>query len=311
MTAVRARRVLAASALAVLGCSRSDPGIAATSASVPSGGVAGAKVATAARGATTCGNTPCRIFPDAVSAFRAVLAERPRVLGVGEAHTLAGAGGVESATARFTRDLLPLLSGHATDIVVEALVPNPKCEKTSRAAKKEQKVVTDRQSPKDQEEFVALGHAAVALGIRPFALEPTCEDLARIAKGGAEAVAGSLEAITRLSTEKLRGLLQERGGSPDAEGIIVLYGGATHNDAAPATGKEAWSYGPVAKAASGGRYTEVDLIVPEYVKKTPAWESLPWFSSYDPAAHPREATLFDVAPSSFVVIFPATEAPPP
>jgi hypothetical protein len=260
-------------------------------------------------GVTRCGNADCHVFGDAKQAFRTVLAPNPRILGIGEAHALADAQGVDSATRRFTRDLLPLLKGRATDLVVEVLLPNPRCKAATQAAKKEQKVVTDRQAPTDQNEFVALGTAALALGIRPFALEPTCEDLARIAKGGSEAVAGSLEAITRLSTEKVNALLKERGGT-DGEGIIVLYGGAMHNDSVPGQGRELWSYGAAARAASNGRYVEVDLIVPEYVKKTPAWESLPWFSSYDPAAHPRAATLFELGAASFVVVFPATPASP-
>jgi len=304
-------RLLAAGALVLLGCSREVAGAApaASSGATPRPAESGAAAASASAGAAACGNLNCRVFADATGAFRAVLEQKPRLLGIGEAHALAGVEGVDSATRRFTRDLLPLLKGKATDLVVEVLLPNPRCKAASQAARKEQKVVTDHQAPTDQNEFVALGTAALALGIRPFALEPTCDDLARIGRGGSEAVAGSLEAITRLSTEKVIALLKERGG-PGGEGIIVLYGGAMHNDAVPGKGKEPWSYGPAARDASNGRYIEVDLIVPEYVKKTPAWESLPWFASYDPAAHPRDATLFELGAASFVVVFPATPATP-
>ena len=301
-------RLLATGTLVLLGCSRPSPG-PAPAASGSAREVAPAAEPMPAALPGKCGNLNCRIYGDAAPSFRAVLDGNPRILGVGEAHALAGSG-VESATRRFTRELLPLLKGRATDLVVEVLLPNPKCQAKSEAAKKEQKVVTDKQAPTDQNEFVALGTAARELGIRPFALEPTCDDLARIAKGGAEAVAGSLEAITRLSTEKIHALRKERGG-PDGKGIIVLYGGAMHNDAVPGKGKELWSYGAAARDASNGRYVEVDLFVPEYVKKTPAWESLPWYSSYDAAAHPREVTLFELGPASFVVMFQTTPPAPP
>jgi hypothetical protein len=255
--------------------------------------------------APACGKYPCRIYADAPAAFAEILGKNPRVLGIGESHALASAA-VESATRRFTRDLLPLLRGKATDLVVEVLLPNAKCKAATESARKEQKVVTDQQAPTDQNDFVTLGNEAKALGIQPWALEPTCDDLKKIAAGGADAVAASLDAVTRLTKERITTLLEKR----DDKALIVAYGGAMHNDATPVKGRETWAYGADVTALTKTRYAELDLIVPEFVAPTPAWKSLPWFDSYDPAAHPSEVTVMDVNGGA-VLVFARTKSAGP
>jgi hypothetical protein len=253
-----------------------------------------------------CGKVPCHIYSRPNDAFIAALKTNPRILGIGEAHALRGTEGLDSSTKRFTRDFLPLLAGRATDLVVEVLLPNARCRTASAAAKQEQKSVTEKQAPADQNEFVALGNAAFALGIKAHALEPTCEDLARIAKGGPDAIAASLDAVTRLTTEKLRATFVQRGGLEGA-GIIVAYGGAMHNDAIPGAGREPWAYGPAMRSLTAARYTELDLIVPEYIAPTPAWQSLSWYPDFDAKAHPTRTTLMSLRPDAFVLVFPTTQ----
>jgi hypothetical protein len=229
------------------------------------------------------------------------------VLGVGETHALKGSEAVEPATRRFSRDLLPLLAGNASDLVIELLLPNAACEKKTRAAAKSQKVVTEHQAPTDQNDYVALGSAAKALGIRPHALEPTCDDLARIAKGGADGVATSLDVITRLTTELATRFLDANAAARDAR-MVVLYGGALHNDVLPRPGREAWSYGSALTAKTAGKYIELDLIVPEFIGDSPAWRSFPWVKTFDPASHPAEASLLMPSSHAFVLVFPRSNA---
>jgi hypothetical protein len=258
-----------------------------------------------ALGSSRCGNIDCRIFGSSTEAFRAVLGERPRVLGVGETHALRGTEAVEPATRRFTRDFLPLLSGRASDLVIELLIPNANCRTETKAAAKSQKVVTEHQAPTDQNDYVALGSAAKALGIRPHALDPNCDDLARIARGGAEGVVTSLDVITRLATELATRLIDAGDAAHDAR-LVVLYGGALHNDVVPRPGREAWSYGPALTAKTSGRYVELDLIVPEFIGDSPAWRSFPWVQVFDPMAHRAETSLLSPVPHSFVLVFPRT-----
>ena len=100
-------------------------------------------------------------------------------------------------------------------------------------------------------------------------------------------------------------LLAEPDPSTD---IILTYGGALHNDLYPRPGQEDWSFGPRLAAASQGRYVELDLIVPEFVKDSEAWRNLPWFPLFDREHLTSETLLYQPAPNSFALIFPKTDA---
>ncbi len=256
--------------------------------------------AQAAEPGSECGKVECHAYASGAAAFRAVLAEHPRVLGVGEAHALTDAR-VPSATLRFTREMLPLLVGVASDLVVEVMLPNPACRKATETVRDAQRVVTKHQAKTDQDEFVALAEAAGRLGITPHPLRPSCDDLARIAAAGPNAVLTSLSIVTRLLTETTEQLLARGDGR-----AIVVYGGALHNDAAPDAAVAAWSYGPALEKATAGKYVELDLIVPEFVKDTPAWRALPWFDAFRRAPHPDKVTLYRPTRASFALVFART-----
>ena len=200
---------------------------------------------------------------------------------------------------------MPLLAGRASDIVIELLLPNPKCAPEAKKARQEQKVVTEHQAATDQNDYVALGSAAKALGIRPHALEPTCEDLSRIAKAGPDVVTVSLDIVTRLANDALLRLLAANAAAKDSR-MIVAYGGMMHNDVEPRPGRGAWSFGPAMKERTADRYTEIDLVVRESIQDSPAWHSLPWVEGFDRNAHPGEAVLLAPAPRGFVLVFPST-----
>ena len=281
----------------------------ARAASVPSTPSADAGAATPAPSAgTPCGGLGCTLYASPAEAFERALAERPLVLGVGEAHPLRGTERIEPAVRRFTRDFLPLLRGRASDLVVELLLPNAACETASTHARKQQRVVTEHQATSDQSDFVALGTAARAIGIRAHALEPTCDDLKRISAGGADVVETSLEIVTRLSRDALTRYFEANFLAKDPR-MVVGYGGAMHNDVAPRPGREAWSFGPAMTKLTRGRYVELDLIVPEFIEDTTAWRSFPWFSAFDPKAHPHETTLFESSPGAFALVFSAQASP--
>jgi hypothetical protein len=256
-----------------------------------------------------CGKLTCRIFASAEEAFRVVLAENPAVLGVGEAHALRGTSRIEPAVRRFTRELLPLLKGRASDLVVEVMVPNPSCSKETEGARQEQRVVTSAQSENDQNDYVALARAARAEGIGAYPLKPTCADLARIQNAGADAVLVSLEVVTRLVTETLSGLVEKNRAAADPR-MIVAYGGAMHNDVAPDAEHARFGFGPAMRALTLGRYTELDAIIPEFIGNTGAWHGQAWTTGFDSAAHADEVRLLDPAPHSFVLVFATTRSAP-
>jgi hypothetical protein len=263
-----------------------------------------------------CGALDCLAFESPEQALGHVLLEKPRVLGVGEAHAQARDPKVHSATRRFGETLLPKLKGQATDIVIELLIGSGRCGKErEQAVRERQEPVTEGHAKENQNEFVTLGHAARALGIEPHALEPTCDEYQAVLDAGSADIARMLELIadtTAVSVEKI--LAAPRA---DNTTLVLTYGGARHNDITPRPAMEAWSYGPRLAQRTGGRYVELDLIVPEFIKDSEAWRALPWHAHYDPARLGEQTVLYRPEPHSYVLIFarsaarsPATPAPP-
>lgn len=253
-----------------------------------------------------CGALDCLAFATPEAAFAYVLAQNPRVLAVGEAHAQEGTTGIRSSTRRFAEQLMPLLSGKAKHIVIELLLANCQAKTVERAAQT-QAPVTAHQAKTNQNEFLTLGKYAQRLGIEPQALAPDCAEYDRVAAAGEDGVAGLLTLVARETQKSVEALLAMPATSDE---LIVTYGGALHNDLTPRAGQESWSFGPALALASHGRYLEIDLIVPEFVKDTEAWRALPWFRAFDREQLTSETLLYRPAANSFALIFPKTETTP-
>ena len=252
-----------------------------------------------------CGELGCLAFESAEKAFDFVLAQKPRVLGIGEAHAQQRDPKVHSSTRRFGQQLMPKLKGQATDIVIELMVGTGRCGKErEQAVAERQKPVTEGQAKPNQNEFVTLGHAAKAAAIAPHALEPSCEDYQAVLDAGAGDIARLLQLIADTTAASVEKLLDAPGA--DESKVILTYGGARHNDLTPRPQMEAWSFGPRLAQRTKGRYVELDLIVPEFIKDNEAWRALPWYSHYDAARLGAQAIVFRPEPSSYVLVFPRT-----
>ena len=254
-------------------------------------------------------------FGTAEDAFRWVLAQRPHVLAVGEAHAQRGTEDIASSTKRFTESLLPIAAPTSSDVVVELWAPDPKCTKEVKQVASAQKPVTSAQAETNQNEYVTLGTTAKAAGMTPWLLRPTCDDFSMLADAGADSIGAMLGLVKRLTQTKVAQLhARNRADGGAQPKTVIAYGGALHNDLSPPEATKEYSFGPELDRLTGGRYVELDLIVPEYVKKTPTWEKLPWYAAFDAerAAGPLDkATLFVVADRSFVLVFPASPPGPP
>jgi hypothetical protein len=246
-----------------------------------------------------------------------VLAKKPLVLAVGEAHAQKGTENIASSTKRFTEALLPILAPRASDVVVELWAPDPKCMKEVKQVASAQKPVTDLQASTNQNEYVTLGTKAKESGMTPWLLRPTCDEFAMLADAGADAVGAMLGLVKRLTQAKVTQLhernlrVADAGAEPRA---VIAYGGALHNDLAPADAMKEYSFGPELDRLTGGRYIELDLIVPEFVKRTPTWEKLPWYAAFEAERGSSgdgrsSATLYVLGERSFVLVFPGS-APP-
>lgn len=299
------------------GCSRTpppsgEPAVVASSSSSAARPAAGGPPPGAVR-CTSEGGPTCYRFATPEDAFRWVLAKDPLVLGVGEAHAQRGTEDIASSTKRFTEALLPIVAPRATDVVVELWAPDPKCMSEVKQVATAQRPVTEAQAETNPNEYVTLGTEAKAAGMTPWLLRPTCDDFAALADAGADAVGAMLGLVKRLTQAKVTQL--RRRNEADAASrtkIVIAYGGALHNDRSPPEATKEYSFGPELDRLTGGRYVELDLIVPEFVKKTPVWEKLPWYASFEAdrasGAPQDKATLYVLSERSFVLVFPSSPA---
>jgi len=316
-----ALRVLAA--FVFLGCNRTGGATPNPAGSTPAAVVAASSapaasapeaVETAVRsdGAVPCGALGCLRFDTPEAAFRHVLATRPLVLAIGEAHAQKDKAGVDSSAKRFTDTLLPFLQGKASDLVLELMMPNDRCEKKTERVREKQKEVTSQQREGNQNEYVRMGERARALGIVPDLLRPGCDDLAAIDKAGDDAIPVFLSTIARLTRVQVEKLLDRNARTPaDADKLVVTFGGVLHNDLQPAPEKADWSFGPALARKVNQRYVEVDLFVPEFIEDTETWRKLAWFPHYDQHKMGDKTTLFQMSPGSYAMIFPVSESESP
>lgn len=229
------------------------------------------------------------------------------MLGLGEAHTPAGNEPLITTAARFSEQLLPVLAENASHLIVELLAPNPACREAARPLERAQKPVTEPQAPSNQNDYVALGVRARALGIEPFLLTPSCQEFQAIAAAGEDAVPQTLATIADITTRMAKGALV-RNHKAGSSRVVLAYGGALHNDLSPSPTRASFRYGDALQAFTGGRYVALDLIVRELIKDNEAWRALPWYTELDRQLHPESFLLLQPAPHSYVLFFPSARA---
>lgn len=258
-----------------------------------------------------CDPFTCLRFPTAAAALLHVLElDAPEALGVGESHARAQSEHIASATARFTSELLPAIAERSEALVVELLAPPSDCRRETRErVAQEEREITEGQASTNQNQFLQLGHEAKRLGVTPYILRATCDDLDAIAAAGEEGVLVIMETIAHLTVQEVERLLARR--PPErARHMVLAYGGALHNDLAPRPGRERWSYGPRLQELTGGSYTELDLIVPEHIQDTDSWRAQPWYDSV-PALSPESSVLLQIAPRRWVLFLSASRPAEP
>ncbi len=249
-------------------------------------------------------------FATAAEAFAAILEREPEaeVIALGEAHRTKGSPAVRSSLSRFTTELLPLLKGRASDLVIETWV----AEKGGRCGEPAQEVVADvqettRRPGETEQEIIALIEASRARGIRPHILEMSCHDYESVFVEGEVDYDQMLRVLTRLLREKairLRDVRVRRAGRWPS--TVVIYGGHIHNDLYPEAEVEAYSFGPALRQALVGYYVEVDLLVPELIEDDENLARQEWFAAFRARQPNAEALLFQRGLSSWVVVLPRT-----
>jgi hypothetical protein len=279
----------------------------ASSASQPPAAPSAATTSPAAEG-RPCGALGCLAFATPAAAFEHAIAGAPRIIALGEAHAQKDAPKVKSTTRRFAEEFLPGLEGRASDLVIELLTTNGSCgQAVEKEVAERQKPVTEPQAATNQNQYVTLGAVAKKHGIAPHALVPECEELRSVTQAGA----GDIERMLVLIADATVREAEKLVANGDPKRAVVLYGGALHNDIEPRPERETWSYGPRLARRVEGRYVEIDLVVPEFVKPTPTWQGLPWYASFEALAPGPETILYQPSASSYVLIFPRSTPQPP
>lgn len=259
--------------------------------------------------AEPAGLAPHRTAKDLATAWRELVGDDVRAVGVGELHTrIDKAAHATSAIARFRDDVLPAVATRASDLVVETWVPDPK-DKTcgKQAAKATAKVEAAVERPKAaMDELGTMVQAAREDGIQPHAMKITCADWTKIAPPDQDLdLAEMLTAITRELGGIASTALAARAKQPSPRTLVLTYGGALHNDLYPNEGVADWAFGPRLDAATAEHYVEIDLIVPEYAEVDQAMAAEPWYPLL-PLASPEHVVIVEKGPRAYAVLLPRT-----
>jgi hypothetical protein len=252
------------------------------------------------------------VVPSAAAALAAWLDGAAGVVAFGEVHQDTATAGTRSALARFTDDVLPALAPRASHLIVETWMTTGSCgEKETRVT---EDIARTTERPKETEsEIVRLLRRAKEAGVAPHVLAVTCDEYASLTSGGrGSAVRVDYDKLLRLTERHLETAIRQALLLPRTteRPLVLVYGGALHNDLHPVRTLAPYAFGPAIFAAAHGDYREVDLYVPELVERNRALRAEPWFPAWRAFGHERETVVIPRSGRSTIVVF-ARDAPPP
>jgi hypothetical protein len=252
--------------------------------------------------AADAGCSVCTTFATPAAAFAVVAAVNPSILAVGEYHEVTGAPKVPSAIKRFTNELLPLLKGRATALIAETWMLNGRCGAVEKQAAAAVKTTTKRPESTEDEVTTLLDHT-YKLGMKNHILVINCDDYRSMLDDAGELdPEASLLLVKRKVEEKaLQARDDDEGGVPGR--MLLLYGGALHNDLVPLEAWARFSFGPELRRAVDGRYVELDLLVPEYVDTDADLLNEPWFKPALALSRTGKTVLINPSPNVYLLLF--------
>jgi hypothetical protein len=249
---------------------------------------------------------PCTTFPDAKSAFAKILERKPAILALGEFHEIEGGPKVKSAVKRFTTDLLPLLKGKAGSLVLETWITTGKCGEVEKQAVAEVQKTTQRPAT-TEDELTTLLNRSDALGLKNHILLLTCDEYKSMLGSDGQLDGEKSLTLVRHKVEDKADEVREKGEAGTRERMLVLYGGALHNDLEPAPGFEGVTFGPTLQHETDGGYLEVDLLVPEYVEGDDDLKKESWFDEAMKLSATGKTVLVSPGPDTYQLLFARTK----
>jgi hypothetical protein len=236
------------------------------------------------------------------AAVATLLPDAGGVIAFGELHQTRATAKVRSAIARFTDEILPVVAPHASHLIVETWITRGTCGEAEAQVTEEVARTTER-PVETESEIVKLLRRAKELGVAPHVLDVGCDEYEVLAGGTAGKVDyDKLLTITNQHLERAIGqglLLPRASGRP----LVIVYGGALHNDLFPDPALAKYTFGRHVHAATRGAYREVDLYVPEMVDGTPALKAEPWYRVWQRGGAGASDVVIQRNPRSAIVVF--------
>jgi hypothetical protein len=236
--------------------------------------------------------------PAAVTTF---LGDATGVVAFGELHQTARTAGVPSTLRRFTDQILPAVAPRASHLIVETWVSRGACGETEKRVTADVARTTERPA-ETENEIVRLLRRAKELGVTPHVLDVDCKEYQSLVAPGGKVDYDRLLTMTgqHLGRAIAQALALPR---PPERPLVLVYGGALHNDLVPDPALAKYSFGPAIDALTQGAYREIDLYVPELVDTLPSLRGEPWYRLWRPLRSTPGTVLIRRQPRSAILLF--------
>jgi hypothetical protein len=238
------------------------------------------------------------------AAIAALMGDPGGVIAFGELHQTRATAKVRSAIARFTDEILPIVAPHASHLIVETWITRGTCGAVEARVTEEVARTTER-PVETESEIMRLLRRAKELGVAPHVLDVGCDEYKVLAGEGDQAGAVDYDKLLTITNQHLERAIGQGLLLPRAPGrpLIIVYGGALHNDLFPDPTLAKYTFGRHVHAATRGAYREVDLYVPEMVDTTPALKAEPWYRAWQRAGAGATDVVIQRNPRSSIVVF--------
>ena len=240
-------------------------------------------------------------FVSPAGAIEAFLGGAAGVVAFGELHQTVKTAGLRSSIARFTDEILPEIAPRASHLIVETWVSRGNCGETEKQVTKDVARTTERPA-ETENEIVRLLRRAKELGIAPHVLDVDCHEYQSLVGAGG---AVDYDRLLTLTGQHLGRAIQQALALPRPADrpLVLVYGGALHNDLDPSPELAKYSFGPTIDALTRGSYREVDLYVPELVATLPALRAERWYPVWRKTRAAPGTTLIRRRARSAVLLF--------
>lgn len=249
-----------------------------------------------------------RLFDSPADAMKAIMEVEPQIIGFGEYHKLTSSANVQSALSRFADEILDVVGPKTAHLVLETWSVDPSCGKKGKAVTKQ--VQETIQRPKEVEsEMQKLMRRSKEHGMSGSILNFTCKEFGGLLRKGPGGPGLDTEKLLETVSRKLGEDALTAWTKKESDKMVLVYGGATHNNLSPYPGLESWSYAQELAEKSKARFVEVDLYVPELVKDDTLLSQEAWFPLLK-EARPRQVILIRRDQSSYIILMRKERAEP-